>query len=228
MGYFVSGNGALFETVCNAQRLNLLDFNIACVIAPHDCGAVKRARAHNIPVKIIPWDSLEESALNEELDLNFKEMTPDGYFLNFNKIIPSKFIQKYPYRLINIHFSLLPSFRGFHAIRSAFESSVRFTGVTTHFVTADIDSGPIINQSILPIRPDHSVESLGKDLFRQAVPLQLQVLDYWINNRLKVDANGRVQIKNAVLDDSSFAPALEQKTKNLNPSIWENVIPSDI
>lgn len=79
----------------------------------------------------------------------------------FMRVIKSPFLEAFPGRVINLHPSLLPSFKGLDGIRQAFEYGVRYTGCTVHYVTGELDGGPIIDQAVVEILPGESLESLS-------------------------------------------------------------------
>lgn len=80
----------------------------------------------------------------------------------FMRILTPAFVQAFSGRMLNVHPSLLPAFKGAHAVRDAVEHGARVTGVTVHFVTADLDSGPIIFQEAVVVRPGDTAASLAK------------------------------------------------------------------
>lgn len=79
----------------------------------------------------------------------------------FMRVIKSPFLEAFPRRVINLHPSLLPSFKGLDGIRQAFEYGVRYTGCTVHYVTGELDGGPIIDQAVVEILPGETLESLA-------------------------------------------------------------------
>ncbi len=78
----------------------------------------------------------------------------------FMRVIKEPFLNAFPRQIINLHPSLLPSFKGLHGIRQAFEYGVKVTGCTVHYVTGDLDGGPIIEQEAVRIAPEDTLESL--------------------------------------------------------------------
>ena len=78
----------------------------------------------------------------------------------FMRVLKNPFLDAFPNRIINLHPSLLPSFKGLHGIRQAYEYGVKFTGCTVHFVSSELDGGRIIDQKIVPIEENDSLEQL--------------------------------------------------------------------
>jgi phosphoribosylglycinamide formyltransferase-1 len=79
----------------------------------------------------------------------------------FMRVIKSTFLERFPMRIINLHPSLLPAFKGLDAIGQALDYGVKYTGCTVHFVTAALDGGPIIDQAVVPVLPGDSKDSLA-------------------------------------------------------------------
>lgn len=80
----------------------------------------------------------------------------------FMRVIKQPFLDAFPRRIINLHPSLLPSFKGLEAIRQAYEYGVRYTGCTVHYVTGELDGGPIIDQAVVPLEPEDTLLKLSE------------------------------------------------------------------
>tara|TARA_B100000287_G_scaffold265864_1_gene250093 strand:- start:406 stop:933 length:528 start_codon:yes stop_codon:yes gene_type:complete len=156
LGVMCSGNGTNFENIlrtCNKDEVVLMITN------KRDCGAVKRARKFGIPHAY----GLDENWIINE----FKWAGVDLIVLaGYMKIISPKFVESFPNRIINIHPSLLPKYKGLHAIEQALESGDDVTGVTVHYVNEEMDGGEIILQRQVPILPDDDIVSLTKSIQR--------------------------------------------------------------
>ena len=163
-----SGNGS--------NALNLIDrfytgkaaprpLNISAVVSNVEgapvIGKVQKT-APDIPVFILPYASFSErERFESELESIIKKYKADYIILaGFMKILSREFVLKFPYKIINIHPSLLPAFKGRDAIKNAFYYGVKYTGVTVHYVTPEIDAGPIIYQEAVEIEEFDTVESL--------------------------------------------------------------------
>jgi formyltetrahydrofolate deformylase len=129
------------------------------------------ARKHKLPFVVVPWQdraSAEQVALKvlEENQVDFVVLA------RFMKILSPAFVWRYKNKLINIHPSLLPSFPGSQAYRQAYERGVKVVGVTAHFVTMNLDEGPIITQASFPVRPGMQL----KDIVAAGQKLETKVL----------------------------------------------------
>ena len=116
----------------------------------------------DIPIFTIPFTSLSERNSFESGLESIIEKYKIKYIIlaGFMKILSKEFVSKFPHKIINIHPSLLPAFKGRDAIKNAFEYGVKYTGVTVHYVTQEVDAGPIICQEIVKIEDSDTVESL--------------------------------------------------------------------
>ena len=158
LGIMCSGNGTNFENivtnpVCNTNEVVLMIHNTK------QCGAVARAAKFGIPHIRIPHKDEEKM-----IEL-FKTWRVDLIVLaGYMRVIqnPSKF----PAPMINIHPSLLPKYKGLHAIEQALDSGDEVTGVSVHYVNEELDGGEIILQQEVPILPDDDIQSLTKAIQR--------------------------------------------------------------
>jgi len=152
LGVMCSGNGTNFENIVN----NCTEHEVVLMVHnKKNCGAVERAERLGIP-----HVRLKTKQDDERIEL-FKVWRIDYIILaGYMRILSPKFINAFPNKIINIHPSLLPKYKGLNAIGQAFESGDLNTGCTVHYVTEELDSGTIIEQSIVPICPDDTVDTL--------------------------------------------------------------------
>ena len=156
LGVMCSGNGTNFENIlrtCNKDEVVLMIHN------KEKCGAVKRAEKFGIPHCYV--NAKDEHQMIEL----FKVWRVDLIVLaGYMRIIktPSAF----PAPMINVHPSLLPKYKGLHAIEQAMEAGEEFAGCTVHYVNEELDGGEIILQKEVPILPDDDIESLTKAIQR--------------------------------------------------------------
>lgn len=169
-----SGNGS--------NALNLLDkfykdknnsgfVNIAAIVSNvADAPVIDKVKKNtpDIPVFVIPFSSgSERDKFESELQSIIKKYKVDYIVLaGFMKILSKEFVSKFPRKIINIHPSLLPAFKGKDAIKKAFEYGVKYTGVTVHYVTPEIDAGPIILQEVVKIEETDNIESLEEKIHK--------------------------------------------------------------
>ena len=192
LAIFGSGSGTNCQAIIDAIEAGTLDAEISCVLADsEEAYILERARKHNIPAiyfDCAPFKTkldgeAEQKVLRtlEEHDVNFIALA------GFMRIVKDGLLKAYEGRMINIHPSLLPSFPGLNGGKQAFDYGVKYTGCTVHFVDAGVDTGAIINQKIISIDDDDTLDTMMRKLHAQehiAYPEALQ----WI-------AEGRLQVK---------------------------------
>tara|TARA_B100001250_G_scaffold401233_1_gene412851 strand:+ start:388 stop:924 length:537 start_codon:yes stop_codon:yes gene_type:complete len=152
IGVMCSGNGTNFENIvrsCPEIDVVLMVYN------KKDCGAVRRANSLGIPSCYI-------KSKDEDLIIKyFKGLNVDYIFLaGWMRILSSKFIQAFPDKIINIHPSLLPKYKGLNSIQRAIDNRDYSTGCTVHMVTEELDSGKILMQEEVPICRHDTIETL--------------------------------------------------------------------
>ena len=152
IGVMCSGNGTNFENIvtsCPEIDVVLMVYN------KKDCGAAKKANSLGIP-------SCHIKSKDEDLIIRFfKGLNVDYIFLaGWMRILSSKFIQAFPDKIINIHPSLLPKYKGLNSIQRAIDNRDYSTGCTVHMVTEELDSGKILMQEEVPIHPYDSLRTL--------------------------------------------------------------------
>lgn len=119
------------------------------------------AKTHGLPFHHVPWTSPERGETRalrvlEKADVDLVVLA------RFMRILSPSFVWRYPNRIVNVHPSLLPAFPGASAYRQAWEKGVRVVGATAHFVTPDLDAGPILAQTAFPVRRDEPLEAIKK------------------------------------------------------------------
>ncbi len=165
LGVMSSGNGSNFESLVMATRTKLLDATVHLLVVNNpNCKAMERANRLNIPCVVI--DHRKYSS-REQLDLeiikHFKAYDIEGIIMaGWMRIVSDTLINTYPNRIVNIHPSLLPCFKGHDAVEQALTNRVTITGCTVHIVRKDVDSGPILIQAAVPVLLDDNKDQLLK------------------------------------------------------------------
>ncbi|HOL48975.1 MAG TPA: phosphoribosylglycinamide formyltransferase [bacterium] len=167
IGVLASGKGSNLKSIIDQIKIGFLNVRIGVVISDNpQAYALEITRTEKIPgIYIEPGkhktflDPAQEKKYIQCLKEHHVELV---CLAGFMRVIKKEFFNAYRGKIINIHPSLLPSFRGLEACKQALEYGVKFTGCTVHFVEEDIDTGPIILQAIVPVLGDDSPESLHK------------------------------------------------------------------
>ena len=164
LGVLLSGRGSNLQAIIDAIAERRLDATIAVVISNQkNAGGLERARRVGIETLTLShrgWPSRDDydRALVSELR---KRNVGLVCLAGFMRKVGAPIIDAFPNAVLNIHPSLLPSFPGLHAQQQALDHGVKTSGVTVHFVTADLDAGPIIVQRTVPVRDDDTEETLA-------------------------------------------------------------------
>jgi formyltetrahydrofolate deformylase len=150
-----------------------LQARVACVIGNHET-LRRTAESAGIPFHHVPTDAGQEAHERGVRDLLASEAShPDLIVLaRYMRVLSADFVAAYPERIINIHHSFLPAFAGPRPYHQAFERGVKIIGATSHYVTADLDQGPIIAQQTVAVGHRDTVEDLvrkGRDLERMVL-----------------------------------------------------------
>ena len=165
LGILASGNGSNFEYIIKSIQKKQLNAEISILIVNNpNCLAVKKAIKYNIPYVIINHRDCNSRLEHDKLVMKkLEELSVELVVMaGWMRIVGEEIINKFNNRLINIHPSLLPSFKGIDAIQQAMDKRVTITGCTVHYVQKEVDSGSIIIQAAVPLKEDDSIETLKK------------------------------------------------------------------
>jgi phosphoribosylglycinamide formyltransferase 1 len=164
LGVLLSGRGSNLQAIIDAIAERRLDATIAVVISNQEnAGGLERARRAGIETLTLShrgWpsrDDYDRALVSELRKRNVGLVCLAGFMRKFG----APLIDAFPNAVLNIHPSLLPSFPGLHAQQQALDHGVKTSGVTVHFVTKDLDDGPIIVQRTVPVRDDDTAETLA-------------------------------------------------------------------
>ncbi len=160
----ISGRGSNMQSIIRAIETDELDAEIVAVISNRpDAAGLQTAAAAGIETQLInhrDFDSRE--AFDSELARAIDTYQPDFVILaGFMRILTAEFVRHFAGKLINIHPSLLPKFKGLHTHQRAIEAGEKEHGASVHFVTAELDDGPVVLQAKVPVLADDTPESLA-------------------------------------------------------------------
>ncbi|MFV0371235.1 MAG: phosphoribosylglycinamide formyltransferase [Azonexus sp.] len=193
----ISGRGSNMEALIAARDNAGLPVNIAAVISNRaDAKGLETAASAGIATK-----ALEHKAFASREDFDaalcgaIDAFSPDLVVLaGFMRILTPAFVRHYEGRLFNIHPSLLPSFPGLHTHRRALEEGVRIHGCTVHFVTAELDHGPVVIQAAVPVFADDDEDTLAARVLREEHKIYPQAVRWFAEDRLRL-VDGRVELR---------------------------------
>ncbi len=180
LAVFCSGFGSNFQAILDAIKRKKLKARVAVMVCDNPKAyALTRARKHRVPVFLFDPRHFKSREDYERIIVSILKSENVGLvaLAGFMRILTPYFIRVYKNRIVNIHPSLLPKFKGSHAIRDALEAGAKVTGATVHVVTNQLDAGPIILQKKVKISSMDTSKSLEKRIHRtehQIYPLAIK------------------------------------------------------
>jgi len=189
----ISGRGSNMEALLEAN----LPARVAAVIS-NEPGArgLDAARRRNLPTAVMDHRAFGnraafDAALANEIDRHSPHLV---LLAGFMRILTAAFVRAYEGRLLNIHPSLLPAFPGLDTHRRALQAGVRIHGCTVHFVTVELDHGPIVIQAAVPVLPDDTENALAARVLKEEHRIYPQAVRWFCEGRLGLTPDGRVVI----------------------------------
>lgn len=175
-----------------------LPLHIAAVISNKpDASGLSYAQSKGIATRVVDHRNYaSREAFDAALMQTIDALKPDLVVLaGFMRILTEGFVNHYPGRLINIHPSLLPAFPGLDTHEQALKAGVKIHGCTVHFVTPQVDHGPIVAQSAVAVRPDDTPETLAARVLAQEHRIYPQAIRWFAEDRLSITSDGRVNVQ---------------------------------
>jgi phosphoribosylglycinamide formyltransferase-1 len=202
----ISGNGSNLQAIIDAVNSESFEAEIAAVISskPNILG-LERATKANIPTAVIDHKQYpEREVFDAKLLQEIEKYKPDLLILaGFMRILTTDFVKRYQGRMINIHPSLLPKYPGLHTHQKAIDAGDSFHGITVHFVTSELDSGPNIIQAKVKTYENDSVESLAKRVQEQEHIIYPIAVKWFIEGRLQMSENHAL-LDNKILPETGL------------------------
>jgi phosphoribosylglycinamide formyltransferase-1 len=199
IGVLLSGRGSNFEALADSVAAGRIpDAHIAIVIANREgTQGIERANARGITTKVIPSRGLEREAYDRQIVSVLREHQVELVCLaGYMRLLSAYFIQCFPQRILNIHPSLLPSFPGLESQRQALEYGVKFAGCTVHFVDENLDAGPIILQSVVPVLDTDTPDTLSEKILREEHRIYSEAVKIILDGRFKIEGRRVIQLAN--------------------------------
>lgn len=212
LGVLVSGNGTNLQSIIDSIESGGLAAGIRVVISNNpDAYALERAKRHAIPFRIITNGEFpSREAFDAEAVRVLREARVELVLLaGFMRILSPLFIRAFPLRIMNIHPSLLPAFRGLDVQRKAVEYGAKFSGCTVHFVDEGVDTGPIIIQAAVPLLDTDTAESLSRRILEEEHRIYPQAVQLFAEGRIRVEGRRVFVRDSAASGDSIENPAVK-------------------
>ena len=199
IGILLSGRGSNFEALAQSAASGRIPNAEISVVISHreNAPGIARARARGIEARVIPSRGLEREAYDREVAVVLRETKVDLVCLaGYMRLLSSYFVHEFRGRILNIHPSLLPAFPGLEAQRQALEHGVKFAGCTVHFVDENLDAGPIILQSAVPVRDDDTVDSLSARILAEEHRIYSEAVRIVLEGRYRVEGRRVILLQN--------------------------------
>ena len=190
IGVLLSGRGSNFEALAESVSAGRIPgAEIAVVISNKpDAKGLERAKARNIPTRMIPSKGLEREAYDRQVAAVLQEYGVDLICLaGYMRLLSPFFVAAFPQRILNIHPSLLPSFPGLESQRQALEYGVKFAGCTVHFVDENLDAGPIVLQSVVPVQDADDEEKLSERILKEEHRIYTEAVKIVLEGKYRIE-----------------------------------------
>ncbi len=190
LGVLLSGSGTNMENIAKEIEAGRLSASIEVVISDRrDAYGLVRAERRGIrAIHVDPGSFPDRESYDRELVRVLKEHDVDLVVLaGYMRLVSKVFLEAFPMRVMNIHPALLPAFPGTSGVADALEYGVKVTGVTVHFVDEGVDTGPIILQEAVPVKPTDDVNTLHQRLHEVEYRLYPEAIRLFCQGRLKVE-----------------------------------------
>ena len=198
LAVFASGGGSNFQSIVDAAESGALKAQVVlCVSDSPTAGALERAKRHEIPELILdPAEFSDEDVYASLLQTKLTEFEIDFIALaGYMKMIPAQIVREFSGRMVNIHPALLPAFGGpgmygNRVHQAVLKAGAAESGATVHLVDEEYDSGPIVLQESIPVRPEDTPELLAARVLKVEHRIYPRALALFAGNRIQID--GRI------------------------------------
>jgi phosphoribosylglycinamide formyltransferase-1 len=194
----ISGRGSNMEAIVEACARQQWPARVNAVISNKaTASGLAWAAQRGIATATVDHKAFDgREAFDAELARVIDQHAPDLVVLaGFMRILTPGFVRHYENRLLNVHPSLLPAFPGLHTHQRAIEAGCKLAGATVHFVTPELDHGPIVAQAAVPVLPGDTPEALAARVLVQEHQIYPQAVRDFVDGLLEVDDKGLVQVK---------------------------------
>ena len=202
LAVLISGNGSNLQAIIDAIESDSLDAEIVVVISNRpDARGLQRAARHGIESRVVDHREFSNrDACDDALRECIEGFAPDYILLaGFMRILGAQFVTAFSDRILNIHPSLLPAYKGLDTHRRALENRESEHGVSIHLVNAELDDGPVILQASYPIEPGDSAADLQQKGHRLEHLMYPKVIGWLGDGKLSIN-NGQVHYEQAPLE----------------------------
>ncbi|WP_291492127.1 phosphoribosylglycinamide formyltransferase [Desulfurella sp.] len=196
----LSGRGSNFKAILDNIKNGFLKAQIVCVVSDKQCTGLEIAKQNNIQTIFLDPKGLARKEYAKKLIDSIMPYEPDLIVLaGFMRILDDSFVDTFEGKILNIHPSLLPLFKGLHPQKQALEAGVKISGATVHFVTNELDSGPIIIQGAVSVHENDTPESLADRILKVEHKIYSIAIKFIIESKvtyIKTPQGSKAQFKN--------------------------------
>ncbi|KKI52513.1 formyltetrahydrofolate deformylase [Staphylococcus equorum] len=192
---FVSKEDHAFNEVLLRVKRGEIPAEIVCVVSNHENNR-HFAETFNIPFYYVPSNDAKDLVEKNILDICGKHEIELIVLAKYMQILSDDFVSQYPNQIINIHHSFLPSFIGANPYKQAWERGVKLVGATSHYVTSDLDEGPIIDQDVTRINHRYNVQDLRKIGRHVESSVLAQAVEYHVQHKVIVTKGNKTIVFN--------------------------------
>lgn len=192
LAVLISGRGSNMLALAQACRNGRLQAQIVLVLSDRaDAAGIGSAASMGLQTAIVERGPVERSAFEDALAACIERSGADLVLLaGFMRVLSGQFVQRYAGRLLNIHPSLLPKFKGLHTHERALQAHEREHGASVHFVTTELDGGPVICQARVPVEPGDTADALAARVLEQEHRLYAWAVQLIAEGRIELGAGG--------------------------------------
>lgn len=186
----ISGRGSNMEAIVQRCAAEGWPARVAAVISNRtDAAGLQFAAAHGVATAVVAHRAFaSREAFDDALVESIDRFTPDLVVLaGFMRILGVAFVRRYEGRLLNIHPSLLPAFPGLHTHQRAIDAGCKLAGATVHFVTPELDHGPIVLQSVVPLRAKDDADALAARVLATEHRIYPQAIRWFVEGQLRIE-----------------------------------------
>lgn len=189
IGVLLSGRGSNFEALADSvASARIPNAELALVLSNREAAVgIEKAKSRGLATRVISSKGLEREAYDRMVVAALQEAKVDLICLaGYMRLLSPYFVAAFPQRILNIHPSLLPSFPGLEAQKQALDYGVKFAGCTVHFVDENLDAGPIILQSVVPVEDGDSEETLSARILREEHKIYSEAVKIILDGKYKI------------------------------------------
>jgi phosphoribosylglycinamide formyltransferase-1 len=189
LGILLSGRGSNFEAIADSVAAGRIDAEIAVVLSNRpEARGLEVARSRGLNAVCIPSKGLDREVYDRMVVEELRKNQVDLVCLaGFMRLLSAYFIREFPLRILNIHPSLLPAFPGLDAQHQALEHGVKLSGCTVHFVDENLDSGPILIQTAVPVLDDDTADSLSARILKQEHRIYTEAIRLVLSGKFRIE-----------------------------------------